>query len=180
MKSVRKNNSVLRGIKVADNRYRDDKYLTEDLRYYNRRNEEYVYGNVALQPERRVRRERNFSVNENIAKNRHKARNLNSLIVFAYFFVAVCVLATVFAGYISLRSDVYNSKRRAQELEAELSELCAENDDTENRINGTIDLEKIKKVAMNDLGMTYADDSQIIVYESTGSDFVRQYISLEE
>lgn len=154
----------------------------DDLRSYSRSTAraEYVYGNTALQPERRVRRDRELRVNENIARRRREVKKFNSLIVFSYFFVAVFILATVFTGYISLRSDVYNAKKKANELELQLTELCAENDDTENRINGTIDLEKIKKIAMNELGMTYADDSQIIVYESTGSDFVRQYIALEE
>lgn len=169
-----------------------NEYLTNDLRNYRRRvaDSEYMYGNTAIQPERRERREgrreqriernRNSRVNENIARNRKRAAELNSIIAFGYFFFAVFVLAVIFTNYISLRSDVYNAKRTENNLEIELSELCAANDDTENRINGTIDLENIKKIAMNELGMTYADDSQIITYESTGSDFVRQYIELEE
>lgn len=178
---------------MTDIRYSNE-YLTNDLRNYRRRavDSEYMYGNTAIQPERRERterterrirrvdRNRNSRVNENIARNQKRAAELNSIIVFGYFFFAVFVLAVFFTNYISLRSDVYNAKRTENKLEIQLSEICAANDDTENRINGTIDLENIKKIAMNELGMTYADDSQIITYESTGSDFVRQYIELEE
>lgn len=55
----------------------------------------------------------------------------------------------------------------------------AENDDYESRIKGAIGLENIKKRAMDELGMTYASDDQIVVYNSDGTDYVRQFVSLE-
>ena len=40
-------------------------------------------------------------------------------------------------------------------------------------------MEEVKRVAMEELGMTYAKDGQVIVFQSEESDFVRQYIDIE-
>jgi hypothetical protein len=64
-------------------------------------------------------------------------------------------------------------------MEIELQSLRAENDDYESRIKGAIGLENIKKRAMDELGMTYASDDQIVVYNSDGTDYVRQFVSIE-
>ena len=40
-------------------------------------------------------------------------------------------------------------------------------------------IENIKKRAMDELGMTYASDDQIVVYNSDGTDYVRQFVSIE-
>ena len=64
-------------------------------------------------------------------------------------------------------------------MEIELDSLKAENDDYESRIKGAVGLENIKKRAMDDLGMSYASDEQIVVYESDGTDYVRQFVAIE-
>ena len=38
-----------------------------------------------------------------------------------------------------------------------------------------MDLEHIKDVAMNELGMVYAKKGQIVYYESASEDYVKQY-----
>ena len=38
-----------------------------------------------------------------------------------------------------------------------------------------MDLDQVKNVAMNELGMVYASESQIRIYDSTESDYVKQY-----
>ena len=40
-------------------------------------------------------------------------------------------------------------------------------------------MEEIKRVAIEELGMTYAREGQVVVIESEGSDYVRQLKSLE-
>lgn len=60
-------------------------------------------------------------------------------------------------------------------LEAQLSELKAENDDEYNRVTSSVDLEEIREIAINELGMVYAGADQVILYDGQGSDYVRQY-----
>lgn len=49
-----------------------------------------------------------------------------------------------------------------------------ENDEEYNRINSNIDLEEIKRIAIGELGMTYAGEGQIITYSHVGNDYMRK------
>ena len=48
------------------------------------------------------------------------------------------------------------------------------NDEEYNRIVNSIDLEEIKRIAMGELGMVYAQEGQVITYENKGYDYMRQ------
>ena len=48
------------------------------------------------------------------------------------------------------------------------------NDEAYSRITGNIDLEEIKRIAIGELGMTYAQEGQIITYSNVGNDYMRQ------
>ena len=78
-------------------------------------------------------------------------------------------------SYLKLQSDITNDIKKIARLESQLHEKRAENDDTESRIKGSVDLEYIKKRAMEDLGMQYAREDQIVMYESDDTDYVRQF-----
>ncbi len=99
-------------------------------------------------------------------------------------FMIFMTLAMVLTGivcvrYIRLQSSLTTYVNTISSMEIELQSLRAENDDYESRIKGAIGLENIKKRAMEDLGMTYASDDQIVVYNSDGTDYVRQFVSLQ-
>ncbi len=49
------------------------------------------------------------------------------------------------------------------------------NDEELVRINSSIDLEEIRRIAIGELGMVYATEGQIINYANEGSDYVRQF-----
>ena len=51
----------------------------------------------------------------------------------------------------------------------------AENDEEYSRIISSVDLEYIKDVAINQLGMRYAEEGQIVEVETQGDDYVRQH-----
>ena len=64
-------------------------------------------------------------------------------------------------------------------LESRLNTLKLENDENYNRITSSIDLEEIKRVAIGELGMTYAREGQIITYSNAGNDYMR-YVAAED
>jgi hypothetical protein len=74
---------------------------------------------------------------------------------------------------------VTSKVKELAKLEAQLNEMKAENDDTENRITGAVDLEEVKYRAMNELGMQYAHADQIVAYECEDTDYVRQLVDIE-
>ena len=138
----------------------------------------YVYGNTAraLRPiEEEIRSPR---------RERSSRRKIDRDTGMNPAFMIFMTLAMVLTGivcvrYIRLQSSMTTYVADLSHMEAELQSLRAENDDYESRIKGAICLEDIKKRAMDELGMTYASDEQIVVYNSEGTDYVRQFVSLE-
>jgi len=140
----------------------------------NRRNL-YVYGNTAQQLDvREAIHEKSRRQQYNTAKkNREKAMYMNPGYVL-FLAVAMLVSAVILIGYIRLQSDITNSMNHIASLESELNDLKLSNDEEYNRIVSGVNLEEIKRVAIQELGMTYAGEGQIVVYSSQESDYVRQ------
>ena len=44
-----------------------------------------------------------------------------------------------------------------------------------NRIESSVNLEEIRNIAMNELGMVYATGENVILYENTSQNYVSQY-----
>lgn len=144
-----------------------------------RHSQQFIYGNTAraLQPlEKGIRTPRR--VNEQ-SKKRH-ARNRTMTFGFAIFATAMMVgLGALCIWYIGLQSSVTSHVKKVCDMEIMLESKRAENDDTESRIKGAVGLEEIKRRAMDELGMTYAREDQIVIYNSDGTDYVRQLVSIE-
>ncbi len=145
----------------------------------NGRRSYYVEGSVAPKnaPEReqdpRIRR-----VNHAARRNRDRARRMNLGYVF-FLSIAVCITAITLLGYIKAVSALTISARRVADMEKELNEMILTNDENLARINASVNLEDIKQVAVNELGMTYAKEGQVVVVGSEGSDYVRQLRELQ-
>ena len=160
---------------------------TRKIKHHNRVNtsnrmtdSEYVYGNTAraLEPvASQVPEQKRLS--NRARRNRERAAHMNpTYVLFLTFAMALTVVACI--QYLRLQSEVTSKVTTISRLESTLSELKAENDDTESRIKGAIDLEEIKYRAMNELGMQYASAGQIVEYKSEDTDYVRQLIDVEE
>ena len=55
-----------------------------------------------------------------------------------------------------------------------MNRLKVANDEEYNRILSSINLEEIKRIAIMELGMVYAQEGQIIEYENESGDYMRQ------
>ncbi|MCR4658029.1 MAG: cell division protein FtsL [Lachnospiraceae bacterium] len=157
----------------------------EQMNGYSRREErrrveeeQYVYGNAvrALQP---VKVEKPApALSHTARRNRDRAARMNPGWVL-FLTAAMIATGTALILYLRLQSDITNRVKNIAVLEAQYNSLKAENDDTESRIKGNIDLEEIKRKAMTELGMQYANESQIVSYEVDDDDYVRQYIDID-
>ena len=58
--------------------------------------------------------------------------------------------------------------------EVQLSNLKEDNDATYNRIINSVDLEEVRRIAVEELGMVYAAEDQIVVYEHESRDYMRR------
>ena len=143
------------------------------------RRNEYVYGNTAraLRPiEKEIRSPGRTGAKSHRKINKESGMNPGYMI---FMTLAMVLTGIVCVQYIRMQSSLTTYVNTISAMEIELQSLRAENDDYEKRINGAIGLENIKKRAMDELGMTYASDDQIVVYNSDGTDYVRQFVSLE-
>lgn len=133
----------------------------------------YVEGNVVRKaaPSRRETQIRR--VEHAARKNRDKARYMNFGYV-VFLTVAVLMIAYVLIGYLQAQAELTTSIKTVATLESELNSLKLANDENLDRINGSINLETIKQIAVEELGMTYAKEGQVVVIESANTDYVRQ------
>ena len=74
-----------------------------------------------------------------------------------------------------LQSSMTAKIHNIETLEQQLEQLRSENDALQTRINTDMDLDHIYKVATEELGMVYANRNQVLLYDKTESEYVRQY-----
>ena len=106
-------------------------------------------------------------------RNRERALHMNigTVLSMAVAMVAAALILTV---YLTLQSDITNSIKHIASLESTLNDLKMENDENYNRITSSVDLEEVKRIAIQELGMRYAEEGQIIRFNGEGSDYIRQ------
>ena len=93
----------------------------------------------------------------------------------SFMIASVLVVCIVLMGYVNLQSDITNRVTHISKMESQLNSMKLENDETYTKIMSSVDLEEIKRIAINELGMKYAKEGQVITYSGEGSDYVRQY-----
>ena len=109
-----------------------------------------------------------------VRKNKERVHSMNFpyLVMLSVAMVAVLGLC---ANYISVQSRLTSTIKETQKNESKLESLKNENDSVENMIATYVDLDHIKDVATNKLGMVYAKKNQVITYEKTENEYVRQF-----
>lgn len=135
----------------------------------------YVYDNTArrLDVQRQLEQAPRRQLSHEARKNRDKARHM-SLGYVVFLIAAFCTSAFLLMNYIQLQAELTNRTKGLARLESKLNTMKLENDEAYSRITSSIDLEEIKRVAIGELGMTYAEEGQIITYSSVGNDYMRQ------
>ena len=147
---------------------------------YDSRNT-YVYGNTVrvLTEEIYTTGNKKRQLSNTARKNREKAYHMS----FGYvIFLAGALLAAGFilTGYIGLQADITASIEHISSLESQLNNLKLDNDEEYSRITSSIDLEEVKRIAIQELGMKYAEEGQIITFSGESSDFVRQVADIPQ
>ena len=90
------------------------------------------------------------------------------------------VVAALFIGYnyLCLKSSLDVHMDTIKALETRLDNLRTENDALERSIDTSVDLNYVYSVAVNELGMVRVGQGNIIQYDKTESEYVRQYEDL--
>lgn len=136
----------------------------------------YVHGNTArrLEVARPLEAPRKQPGNE-VRKNRDKARHMSAGYVL-FLAAALCAAAFILVNYIQLQAELTNRTKSVARKESQLNSLRITNDEEYNKIINSINLEDIKRIAIGELGMVYAEEGQIIPYESKSYDYMREVV----
>lgn len=135
----------------------------------------YMYDSTAraLEVRRQLEEEPRRQLSHETRKNRDKAHHMNLGYVL-FLMGALCICALVLMNYLQLQSDITTKVKHISGLESELNNMQLSNEENYNRIISSVDLEEIRKIAIGELGMSYAQEGQIIVYDGAGSDYMRR------
>jgi len=158
-----------------------------------KRNNGYIEGNAVRHirplPEDeelyRRRREKEYREREFEKRRRREQQQIEhfyrmDFISFAFLFIGLIAVFVLCCSIVSSQSAVTQMKKSIAAKEIELSQLQKQNDSDLAEINASIDLTKIYKKATKKLGMVHASENQVIEYDSTKSDYVRQYGSIRK
>ena len=171
---------------MGQNRMRNSQPSKDD-RGMNRRNTDtYLYGNTVRkieprweEPEEIPKKHHNSKElpkgnrHYGVRKNRDKARYMNAGYVM-FLAAALCAAAFILVNYVQLQAELTNVTKTVASKQSELNSLKVANDEEYNRIISSIDLEEIKRIAITELGMVYAQEGQIIEYANESADYMRQ------
>ncbi len=139
------------------------------------RGQTYVYGNAVrkLDVTREIEKKPVRKLSRTARKNRERAKYMSAGYVL-FLSAALAVTGIILTGYIGLQSDITNSVQHISTLEKQLNDLKLANDEEYSRITSSVNLEEIKRIAIQELGMQYAGEGQIVSFASENNDYVKQ------
>lgn len=111
-------------------------------------------------------------------RNREKADNFG-LFPMLIFAILMSVIAFFLVNYLRLQSDLLTIQKRVEASELYYYRLKNDNDNTQERLETSVSFEEIKERAINELGMDYPREDQIIYFSCDDDDYVKQYKDVE-
>ena len=154
-------------------------------------NQYYVNGSTVRQMEtapvrqprpdrRQIEENQRRKIRKNaVMRNRERALHMSRGYVA---FLSICVVVVAFAAVslIQIQSQVTQRMEHIASLESQITDLKAHNDARYKEIITSVDLDHIKNVAINELGMQYASEEQVIYYSVEKNNFMDQYSDIPE
>ena len=139
----------------------------------------YIYGNVVRKEQVQVpvSAPQQKEVSQQVMKNRSNALHMSRGYV-AFLAIAAVVVLFACVGYLQLQSEITSRSKHITSLQHELADMKEANTTKYNAVMNSMNLEEVRDIAMNDLGMVYATEDQIIKYQSPTSNAVTQYASI--
>ena len=127
-------------------------------------------------PKRKTSQSRPKTRQKAVARRRARARAFQmnkGYVTFLSIAAVACLFICV--NYLNLQAQVTESRKQISRMESSYSDLKLSNDAAYSKAVSSVDLDKIRDIAINELGMVYANQDQIVTYEKQDKDYVRQY-----
>ena len=137
----------------------------------------YIDGNVVRRveqlPEQPGNRQQR-TASARAKRNREKALRMN-LPYVAFLTAASIATVCVCVNFLQLQAQGITYRNQIASLESRLSTMKLANDNAYENAISSVSMEEVKEIAVNQLGMVYANEGQVITYSSQEGDYIRQY-----
>lgn len=147
-------------------------------RTYNRstssRSNGYVYGSAALYYDRNYeqRRHREYSREAQRPEQNTQTGVSHFPLVLVTGMLVFLTVAVIY--YVQLMAGVSTTNNNISSMQNQIKTLKTANDQRYEEINSSINFDQIKEIAINELGMKYADADQVVTYSNESDDYVHQ------
>lgn len=149
------------------------------------RGQMYVYGSAVEKQQVLPRRmPESRPVNETrtsrqVRRNRNRALSINP--AYAGFLAVAAVIAVmVCVCYLRLQSDIVSRSENITALQEELAAMTEANDTAMHAAEDSLNLEEVRAKAVNELGMVYFAQGNIVEYDAPVKESVKQYSDIPE
>lgn len=156
------------------------KVRTNNVKKYS----EYVTGSAAkklaiAEPVRKERIKKEKKVSRAVQRNRDNAKKVGPG-YFMFLLTVTAIVAVVCFIYLNFQTDISHTNKKITAMTTQLDTLTAQNDSIDYSINSYMDSANIIRVATEELGMVRASGNQVIYYDSTESEFMKQFTDVPE
>ena len=141
---------------------------------YTRNSRAYVEGNTVRRldtlPEYQPQRERR-------EKPRQKPKNVLVMSPWYVLFLVGSVMITlgVFVMYIQLQTDINKRMSEITAVEEKILDLKTKNDALLTLVETSVNMEEVKDIAINQMGMVYPEQEQVKSFSIDVDDYMNQY-----
>lgn len=169
---------------------------TNRSRYQNQTNNNYIDGNTARKqayvgqlamqdysavPERRREApapRRPVATPER--QIRRQPRHMSGISMASLFILTIAIAATLYfcIEFLMLQHEVSNMEKNIVSMEQNLNSMRNENNAAYEQINMVYDLDYVYSIAVEELGMVYPNNNEVITFEGTDESYVRQYADI--
>ncbi len=144
------------------------------------KNNYYVEGNTARQVQAMPVPERRSDYEREQRKNKRKEKKLQHVLAFDLKYTLMLVISLGAMAYacsmmLSAQATLQAQKKELAALTESYENLQNANDAKVAKMRDSLDLNYIFNVATNELGMVYPKSGQVLTYESTKEQYVKQY-----
>lgn len=160
-------------------------YRKIDWKTHRVGNQIYISDNVVRKPRFKADPEIEFDhrrqnkINRERRRKQEQARAMNRRYI-AFLIGCATIVFAVVAINLSLISKTTAARKTIKDLNTQVMDLKSTNDEIESNMNSNINVEEIRRVAIEELGMVYATQQQVIMYDCEESEYVRQYEAIPE
>ena len=158
---------------MAERNYRRDDKIRQTGRYA------YIDGSTVRKLQTRPVPEKRETERRQEQPRRRKRTSARALQMHLrdVIFLGIAGMIVVVSCINYLQKQALNTSYRNQVAtqEAKLADLKERNDAAYESALKSVDLETIRNIAINKLGMVYAGEEQVKTYDDKSSDYVRQY-----